>query len=85
MCNVTWDAAIRTCNERGGKLYNTTDTSALNDVRSGSYWIGAKVQYSSWTWTGTEIRRYELDTMTVHRQIAHSGMGVDYCHIIYGF
>ncbi|XP_041371576.1 uncharacterized protein LOC121385106 [Gigantopelta aegis] len=56
---VTWDTAIRTCRERGGKLYNTTDTSALGDVTPGSYWIGGKVQYSSWVWTADKKSLFE--------------------------
>ncbi|XP_041371570.1 uncharacterized protein LOC121385101 [Gigantopelta aegis] len=57
--DVTWDSAISTCRERGGKLYNTTNTSALGDVTPGSYWIGGKVQYSSWMWTEDKKHLFE--------------------------
>ncbi|XP_041379450.1 uncharacterized protein LOC121392170 [Gigantopelta aegis] len=59
LCDVTWDSAISTCRERGGKLYNTTNTSALGDVTPGSYWIGGKVQYSSWMWTADKKSLFE--------------------------
>ncbi|XP_041346798.1 uncharacterized protein LOC121366397 [Gigantopelta aegis] len=49
--NVSWGDAFRQCGARGRRLYTATDPDPRQNVRPGSYWVGAKVQYSSWMWT----------------------------------
>ncbi|XP_041379005.1 uncharacterized protein LOC121391428 isoform X2 [Gigantopelta aegis] len=54
LANTTWYKATQACRKRGEELYHSTDKSHVArflDRNSGKHWIGAKVMYSSWTWT----------------------------------
>ncbi|XP_041372359.1 uncharacterized protein LOC121385662 [Gigantopelta aegis] len=54
LANLTWYKATQACRTRGEELYHSTDKSLVAqflDNNSGKHWIGAKVMYSSWTWT----------------------------------
>ncbi|XP_041371578.1 uncharacterized protein LOC121385107 [Gigantopelta aegis] len=54
LANTTWYKATQACRKRGEELYHSTDKSHVArflNRNSGKHWIGAKVMYSSWTWT----------------------------------
>ncbi|XP_041372357.1 uncharacterized protein LOC121385661 isoform X2 [Gigantopelta aegis] len=50
---MTWYQATKACRTHG-ELYHSADKSHVGQFlgsNSGKHWIGAKVMYSSWTWT----------------------------------
>ena len=53
----TWYRATQACKARGQELYHSADkflVAGFLDVNSGRHWIGAKVMYSPWKWTGKQ-------------------------------
>ncbi|XP_041379161.1 uncharacterized protein LOC121391687 [Gigantopelta aegis] len=51
IANVSWGEALHQCGARGRRLYTATDPEPQQNVGPGYYWVGAKIQYSSWMWT----------------------------------